>query len=231
MCSCQDASRYGWPPEKEASFQRFRAFAREQEEKLRKQGNPKTAPAPSNPHPAAAVYKCEDCKDCVTCKECIVKRHSHLPYHRILKWNGEYLERAHLADLGLVWSLRHVGSRCPYADPTAPPRKLKVADSNGYKKINVEFCRCGGRCALPANLDEAEQLFEVDLWPITLKQTRTVITFDAMENFIHHHSADKKSTYSWCAAIRMMTDPIDASDWPVRYLDGVQTRTRKLTHF
>lgn len=79
----------------------------------------------------------------------------------------------------------------------------------------VQYCFCDGRCSNPEDLDYAKQLFDVGLWPVSLKSPQTVITFSLIENFIHHNDADKKSPYSFCLALRAMTDAVDPTAWPV----------------
>ncbi|KIY61940.1 hypothetical protein CYLTODRAFT_334914, partial [Cylindrobasidium torrendii FP15055 ss-10] len=164
-------------------------------------------------------YRCASgCTHGVLCETCICRSHGHAPLHRIERWNGSFFAQSSLRELGLVWSLRHPGALCPSA-PTGRTRRLTVADVDGYKTVQVQYCYCNGRHFNPddKNPGYAKQLLDAGLWPVTLKSPQTVITFGVIENFIHHNDADKKSSYSFCSALSAMTDAIDPTVLPNIY--------------
>lgn len=160
-------------------------------------------------------FRCRCCTHGVLCASCIVRTHAFSPLHDIEEWTGEFFERRLLRDLGLVWSLRHPGASCPEAEP-GKTRLISVATENGYRCVRVQYCRCEGRCRSTDEHGEAVQLLEAGLWPVTLKSPQSAISFGALENFSHHWNADKKSAYSYCTAIRAMTDSLKLWLVPVR---------------
>ncbi|KAF9014452.1 hypothetical protein BDZ89DRAFT_449301 [Hymenopellis radicata] len=191
---------------------------------------------------AKASYRCQKCRTAPVCGPCLVDSHKHAHFHRIHRWNLQFFEDSSLHILGLVFHLGHDGDKCPCS---ASIRQLTVIDVNGYHRVNVLFCRCRIRLELAAKHladdkpgvfhDEAHQLFQSRLWPITLDSPQTAITYEALDNFDIHSNTSKKSAYDYCYALQRLTDavqPDTVSDCyrafmrAIRFKRGLEKRRR-----
>lgn len=60
-------------------------------------------------------WRCEDCFGEPTyCTRCCREVHHRIPFHRVLRWNGETFYRSSLRKAGLILFLGHHGSPCPH---------------------------------------------------------------------------------------------------------------------
>ncbi|KAN0138134.1 hypothetical protein V8E53_004023 [Lactarius tabidus] len=61
-----------------------------------------------------AHIKCSDCFGAnIFCNDCCLRHHLHLPFHRLLKWNGKHYDPTSLYSLGFILFLGHGGHPCP----------------------------------------------------------------------------------------------------------------------
>lgn len=153
-----------------------------------------------------ALYRCTLCNHHPLCQTCILNTHRHTPFHRIERWNGMFFESTSLRALGYVFSLGHNSDPCP---SSSSHRRITVVDTNGYHDIEVQLCQCRHRLALKLNHEDANQFLLARLWPMSVENPQTVITFGCVEEFIMHSNTSKLTAYDYCWSLRRFTDAVE----------------------
>lgn len=148
-----------------------------------------------------ATLHCRDClQSPLECRRCIVTGHGRLPFHWVDEWNGRFLERRDLSDIGQILYLGHNGARCPLLGAPATPINYTVTHTNGIHCIPIHECRC------PGHGDTVSQLLRAGLFPATLKRPESAFTFDVLRQWDLHFLASKKGAYDYFEALRRLTD-------------------------
>ncbi len=178
------------------------------------------------------TVRCADCTERPPlCVKCWIRAHDSLPFHWAEEWDevAGYFKKRDISDLDKNWALHlgHRGERCP--KPAGKPRLLTVVDENGPHASRAVYCGCrkmdkeGGEVLW-------EQLFEVRLWPGTVKVPRTAYTFRAMRAFEIHSAASKKSAHDYCKALCQMANRAFPEENPVSsrwcWIQGDETNTK-----
>ncbi|KAE9396951.1 hypothetical protein BT96DRAFT_996227 [Gymnopus androsaceus JB14] len=122
------------------------------------------------------------CRDCFTlellCQDCMNNRHAYTPFHRLEAWNGRFFEQWSLGETGLVLELgSHTKEKLCVMSEIAPLEKLTVIHTNGIHSITVRYCSCN------LAVHRCEQLLWARLWPATVTNPQTAITFECLEHF------------------------------------------------
>lgn len=149
---------------------------------------------------ANAAYRCTMCScDRRYCQGCIVAAHVTSPFHfvevslnnwnqlhseltRPKHWNGRFWAKTTLDSLGFVKHLGHKGKPCPRA--TGPGRCMHILHTTGVHVVRTVFCACpaGFGHSSSANL-ECNQLLRDRLFPTTVKQPATAVSFPCLNEF------------------------------------------------
>lgn len=152
------------------------------------------------------------CNDCqffeACCPNCFVNLHQLTPHHWAEVWNGRFLERKDMSELGYVHTFghNHAGGRCT----EAPIFDFIIVDVNGVHKTKVSFCACIGR-----RRDRVDHLLEAAIFPSTLKSPELGFTFNLLKDFHLQTLTSKKSPYDYLRAIRLKTNNAFVNDVPV----------------
>jgi hypothetical protein len=162
-----------------------------------------------------ALFKCMDCfVTSVTCSGCAVKSHTHHPFHRVARWNGQFFQDVSLSQLGLTLHLGHNGHPCPNGSTVQAGRTFVIVHTNGFHRMAIAFCAC--RSDKGDAVPQFRQLVTAGLFPATLTQPESVFTFDVLDNWHQHALTSKKSAHDYHDALRRLTNPVFLSDVPVR---------------
>ncbi|KAJ7204612.1 hypothetical protein C8J57DRAFT_1618880 [Mycena rebaudengoi] len=162
---------------------------------------------PTAPHNAAPVQGDHWCTDCIgggqlLCAPCLVRRHWHLPLHRIQFWNGDYFVPKTLRELGLHMQLGHwVGyeHRCPVPEPVRSD-VFVIIDDHGIHEVALDFCGCG------SGVSHNVQLLRAGLYPTTTTSPRTAATFAVLRHFHLLSFKSKCSSYEFYHSLAWETD-------------------------
>lgn len=158
------------------------------------------------------IYRCTDCfgPRHIFCAPCLLRGHTHMPFHRVQQWTGEFFKDIQLSDLGHVIYLGHPDGRpCPRFS-IGPPElhPLKVMHTNGIHSIKVSYCECEG---IPLH----EQLLMHSIFPATDKKPATGFTFATLDQFLRANLISKTSAWDYCINMRHSTDPVQPHEAPV----------------
>lgn len=157
-----------------------------------------------------ALYRCMDCSfSPVLCGTCVVASHVSNPFHHIQKWNGFYLHRISLSDLGHTIQLGHRSAACPSRLSGSKGRATTIVHVNGIHQVCIEYCRCVH--ALP----EPEQLARSSLFPASFERPETAFTFSVLKQFHILGSTAKTPAYDFINALVNMTDNAFPKNVPV----------------
>ncbi|CCA75618.1 hypothetical protein PIIN_09609 [Serendipita indica DSM 11827] len=152
-----------------------------------------------------AIFLCSSCHgNLQKCRNCMISSHTHLPFHRLRKWNGRYLEDASLASVGLVTYLGHSGSQCTENRGFI---SLCVLHLDGFHTLSVNFCHC---LSIPYHI----QLFQSRLFPSSFQSPQTAFTFDLLAQFRIHHLEEKGSAYTYIRSLCRLTNDVGPIDTP-----------------
>ncbi|KAJ3528320.1 hypothetical protein NMY22_g9460 [Coprinellus aureogranulatus] len=159
------------------------------------------------------------CFDCIAsrpvCEVCFVADHSHNPFHWASVWDSEagHFTKRELSSLipDYVYNIGHSARSCPSAsvDNLAKPINLTVVDTNGIHKTQVRFCVCSGF------VNRVDQLMASCLFPATLRQPKTVFTFNVLDQFSLHHLESRAAAQNYVRALYRLTSnsfPDDVSE-------------------
>ncbi|KAK0236278.1 hypothetical protein EDD85DRAFT_954140 [Armillaria nabsnona] len=116
---------------------------------------------------------------------------------RSIKWTGTFFRCTTLADLGMVFPLRHGPGSC-----CLTPRRgrLHVLDLEGMQTLFVEYCNCTqGRARW-------RQLLHAKLFPSTVVDLQIVATFRMLEVFHMLSFMSKVSGYEFYHTLVCLTD-------------------------
>ncbi|KAH8115645.1 hypothetical protein DFH11DRAFT_1507356, partial [Phellopilus nigrolimitatus] len=159
-----------------------------------------------------ALWRCVECFGAPsTCQACLVNSHTHLPLHRIEKWNGVFWEKSTLRSLGLKVYLGHAGEPC--ASPS-PQQYLVVYHVNGFHLINIIYCGCN---ASPGSWQKRNQLMRVRWYPATSKDPGTAFTFAMLDQFHELTLQGKLSAHDYYQGLAHMSDGSGVRNLPKRY--------------
>ncbi|TFY54299.1 hypothetical protein EVJ58_g8946 [Rhodofomes roseus] len=148
-----------------------------------------------------ATTRCRDCfQGALQCPDCVVEAHRWNPLHWVEVWNGSYLEKKDLSDLGFELYLGHGGLPCRFALTLAHPITYTVTHTNGIHRVRVHQCHC------PPMRDTVSQLLRAGLFPATLNRPESAFTFDVLRQWDLHFLTSKKGTYDYYEALRRLTD-------------------------
>jgi CxC2 like cysteine cluster associated with KDZ transposases len=117
--------------------------------------------------------------------------------------------RKGLADLGLIYTVGHGGGACPKAPEDDQGVRFTVVDVNGVHSTRLRFCHCfhsGTR---------ARQLTRSRLFPATIEQPETAISFNVIRQFHIQSFESKKSVFDFVGALRRMTNNVRTELVPV----------------
>ena len=134
------------------------------------------------------------CNDCqcfeACCPKCFVNAHQLTPHHWAEVWNGRFLERKDMSELGYVQTFghNHVGGRCT----EAPIFDFIIVDVNGVHKTKVSFCACIGR-----RRDRVDHLLDAAIFPSMVKFPELGFTFNLLKDFHLQTLTPKKSPYDY----------------------------------
>ncbi|KAF9030906.1 hypothetical protein BJ165DRAFT_1535567 [Panaeolus papilionaceus] len=153
------------------------------------------------------------CSNCgVLCQSCSLHQHEHLLFHRIEKWNGTFFVKSSLYKLGLVHQLGHGGCDCPTCAEQASSgdiQMLQVIHTTGVFKLSVRYCKCQ-----PNTAPRYRQLLRERLFPASLRQIRTVFTFEVLDTFHSLNLDGKITSYNYYYHILQKTDFLELREQP-----------------
>ncbi|KAH9913611.1 uncharacterized protein B0H18DRAFT_1088007 [Fomitopsis serialis] len=148
-----------------------------------------------------ATSRCRDCLQCpLQCEECVRDGHRLNPLHWVETWNGRYLEKKDLSDLGFEMYLGHGGLPCKYALSAAHPITYTITHSNGVHRVIIHECHC------PSRRPSVSQLLRAGLFPATLNRPESAFSFDVLRQWDLHFLTSKKGAYDYFNALRRLTD-------------------------
>lgn len=154
-----------------------------------------------------ASFRCNNCHGSASyCAGCMVQQHQFMPFHRIKRWNGFFLQDSSLSDLGLVVHFGHAGYTCPSTSAVHP---LLVLHIDGFHHISGSFCECN-----TADTQDI-QLFRFKLFPATIHSPKSAFTFEVLEQFRLHHLEGKVSSYIYIQSLHRLTNDEGSSELPV----------------
>ena len=154
------------------------------------------------------------CRDCFqyqsSCSDCFLKAHKCLPFHWAHVWDTQlgFFERKDFSALGGVIYLGHNGDRCPYPSPVI---HFTVPYTNGIHTTLLRFCQCVGG----PRRDLFSQLMKARLFPGTMRDPRTAVSFKVLKDFHFHNLESKKAAYDYLGALARLTDNVCTADIPV----------------
>ncbi|KIY60993.1 hypothetical protein CYLTODRAFT_495439, partial [Cylindrobasidium torrendii FP15055 ss-10] len=172
--------------------------------------------------PNTAEYRCDSCFGAgLLCEACFLSAHTHLPFHRFEKWNGEGFDRVTARSLGINVVVGHDdGTRCAEGKVVS---KFTILDTGGCHVFDVVFCRCERR--RPKRI----QLLRAQLFPSTARQPRTALTFALLREHEDLAAHGKLSPYEHYNALQHMTDAWGI-DLPKPRLKPFTRANRKFCH-
>ncbi|KIK52551.1 hypothetical protein GYMLUDRAFT_146096, partial [Collybiopsis luxurians FD-317 M1] len=107
------------------------------------------------------------------------------------------------ADISSLQGGEYAIHLCPYGPRCASPsepHKVTVVHTNGIHGTRISYCLCDGS---PQPLDQS---MNAHLFPAMIKQPKTFITFQALDEFTEHTVTSKKSVFNYVAALQCLTD-------------------------
>jgi hypothetical protein len=154
-----------------------------------------------------ASYKCITCVSIPhLCLSCIKNRHQISPFHRIVRWNGSFLEGVQLSTLGITISLGHVnGSPCGRRQSHG---LITVLDVNGFHEIDISSCGCDSSELLDL------QMFSSRLFAASTDNPKTAFTFDVLEQYRLVNLEAKITAHSFMQALVRLTTDEYIGAWP-----------------
>ncbi|KAL1724763.1 hypothetical protein EV714DRAFT_222510 [Schizophyllum commune] len=156
------------------------------EELLRHEGlasdlrHPACSSCDATPEGGSGLIKCDDCGVFLECATCCVRRHGHLPHHRIQRWNGDFWDKSvTLQEIGLVYQLGHGGLPCPAPAPRTSLTAMTLITPTRISRVAI--CYCG--CSSSSNTTRVQQLLREGWYPATTRDPNTCATFAALDHF------------------------------------------------
>ena len=157
-------------------------------------------------HQALLLHCLEVCSFCT----CVL---SHSSCSRYLQcWKDGFFDRVALHTLGFVCHLGHGGITCPL-DP--PLHNILIIDTNGWHKLRVKFCGCGGAASSP---EHYHQLLQMQWYPASFNCPRTAFSFDLLETYHKVTLQGKLNLYDFYLTIMHKSDNQERSKPMVRDL-------------
>jgi hypothetical protein len=153
-----------------------------------------------NQHPG--LIRCSDCLcSPVFCTHCALQTHSHLPFHKLDKWNGKFFEKTSLHALGYVIRLGHGGISCPNTHSTPGfHTTLVILNTNGIFTHRILWCECEDA---PSSF---YQLFKAGFFPSSFKKPQTAFTFHLLDYFYIDSMECKTAALSFCQKLARLSD-------------------------
>ncbi|KAG6849154.1 hypothetical protein H0H93_010910 [Arthromyces matolae] len=144
-----------------------------------------------------ANHRCIDCVSGVpTCSQCLLTSHYHSPFHRIEKWNGLFYEKTSLKDIGLRIHLNHPPGETCLLPETCRKDDFVVVDVFQVHEVGINFCGCDRSVPHPV------QLLRARLYPMTVNQPQSAVTFRCLKHFQLLSFESKCSGYEYISTIR-----------------------------
>ncbi|TFY52794.1 hypothetical protein EVJ58_g9813 [Rhodofomes roseus] len=163
----------------------------------------------------AAPFRCTDCfNGPMLCQSCMVQQHAFSPLHRVQHWNGTYLKRKQLSDLGLVFSVDHHGRSCP-SSSSARTSNLTVVHTTGIQTVTVQYCECRRTAERPP--ERPVQLCQAGLWPASFSRPQTALTIHVLGFFTQLTYQAKTSAHDFYGTLRRLTSNAFFEDVKDRY--------------
>ncbi|PBK62356.1 hypothetical protein ARMSODRAFT_895754, partial [Armillaria solidipes] len=163
--------------------------------------------------PGRAIYHCEEClATYLECQECVVERHADTPFFGPLsqQWNSDFFNKVSLRDLGLRIQVGHNGpGHC--INPQPGHADFTVLHVNGAHQIHLNFCWCDQR------VTSWKQLMHAELFPATVDQTKTCVTFRLLKQYQALSGSGKVSAYEFHLALSQMMDAMGISKPKMKY--------------
>jgi hypothetical protein len=188
-----------------------------------------------------ALYRCLDCCNGqrLLCVQCCILLHQHLPFHSIQRWNGSFFASDDLQNLGLSLHLGHGGAACRHfalggrsgdlepgsleegqvdedeldqglLKPLQGENVIVFITTSGIYRRSVQKCMCPSAPALHI------QLFQMRLFPATLKKPSTAFTFAVLDQFYIEAMECKTSALQFYSKLQRMTNNSFPHSVPVR---------------
>ncbi|KAF9536538.1 hypothetical protein CPC08DRAFT_595712, partial [Agrocybe pediades] len=174
---------------------------------------------------ALRVCYCNDCHHFIPCcKACFIDKHRSTPFHWVELWNGSFLERKDISEIGYVIPLAH-GPDCKTCY-VSRAFDFVVTDITGVHKTKVSYCDCIGQTSAHFDL-----LLESQIFPATIISPQIGFTFNVLRDFHLHTLASKETPYDYLKALRRRTNNAFLEDVQTHYthLLRVQRIWRVLT--
>lgn len=146
------------------------------------------------------LYHCNECFDFESCcAECWLERHVSNPFHWAEFWDGGFLKRKDISELGHVIPFCH-GEGCSscISEPGVP---FIVVDVTGIHATKVAFCTCASRIDKHVDL-----LLRAQIFPSTTAQPTLGFTFNVLRDFHLQTLTSKKSSYDYLTALSRRSD-------------------------
>lgn len=155
------------------------------------------------------LYRCKDCFGSpLCCKDCLLHSHTHLPFHRIQKWTGQFFESITLLQLGYLLHAGHGSHACPHSNPDNETL-ICVVDVLGVFQHKLRWCCC--QEPEPAYA----QLLRLGLYPASIERPETAFTFSLLDYF-HIDSVEcKTSANNFYNKLRRFTNSLFPDSVPV----------------
>ncbi|KAF9471253.1 hypothetical protein BDN70DRAFT_977471 [Pholiota conissans] len=157
------------------------------------------------------VCHCSDCFQFTPCcATCFVHQHQKMPFHWVEYWNGAFLERKDISELGYVVPFHHENhsGRCKQSQAF----DFTLVDLTGVHKTRVSFCDCASQHGKRFDL-----LLESQIFPATVTQPTTGFTFNLLKDFHLQTLTSKKTPYDYITALRRKTNNAFIDEVPDPY--------------
>ncbi|KAF9777745.1 hypothetical protein BJ322DRAFT_1015458 [Thelephora terrestris] len=159
-----------------------------------------------------ASFKCLDCVQVTLyCSSCTVKRHEHLPLHRIEVWQDSFYQSTSFCELGLHFYIGHHHTSCPSAENV---QQILVTDLSGAHHINIQFCLCK---EAPGWVGHYRQLLRIGWYPTSFDRPKTAFTFNLLDTYHKLTLQGKLDFYDFYSSILQKTDNCDQRKGIHRY--------------
>lgn len=117
------------------------------------------------------------------------------------KWNGTFFEKVSLKSLGVRVQLGH-----PRGEKCRRPKQCHsdnfvVLDTHGINDVGIDFCGCG-----KSTDSRTDQLLAARLFPATVQEPRTALTFRLLEMFELLSFESKASAFEYYQTLSRLTD-------------------------
>ncbi|KAE9393946.1 hypothetical protein BT96DRAFT_943519 [Gymnopus androsaceus JB14] len=131
----------------------------------------------------------------------VIRRNFTVKIVWLEQWNGQFFVRRTLKDCGLILELGGYTKEKPCLMVSiASLGTLNVVDKSGIQNIMVQYCTC--------HLADThcQQLLCAQLWPATISNPKTAVSFDCLEHFQMLNLMTKTSSSEFYKTLERLTD-------------------------